>query len=644
MKNFLDTYSKHVAIAVVVITGVIMSYIIYEISLTKKSIGGQLVGKVLDRTHHELESFFDPVKNALKTVCDQAHIQGYEKMGMDDFNRLFLPIVENFSQVSSMGVADDSGFEYDLIRDVENNRWLARKIDPRFSHLEQWYGFHLNDNLDKEIDSTWSGEQFEDPRSRPWFAGAIQKQGDIFWTHPYVFNNSGLSGMTASSSWFDSSAKKDQRVIFAFDLTLEDISSFTQSLKPTPNGEVMIVSGDGYSVVGYPQETPPYPIKKGFKGLFPVDSLQHEELSYIIKNGQIDEPFSYVINGKTWWGAKKHYYLDEVESLLVVIALPEDDFLRELNESQRLISMGFFGILLLTLLILRSHNRQVRQRKMLTAQNEQILHQKEVITAKNDEILDSINYARRIQQAILPPVRLVNNYLQNSFVLYLPKDIVAGDFYWMESVDVSDAATGGHHVLLFAAADCTGHGVPGAMVSVMCNNALNRAVREFKKIQANEILEKTRELLIQEFSKSENLMKDGMDISLCSLNMDSNELSWAGANNPLWIIRETNGVPEVIEHKADKQPVGNHIVMNSFTNHVIQLQKGDFIYVFTDGLPDQFGGPKGKKFKISQLRSLLLEIYTLPMSDQYQSLVNAFEAWKGDLEQVDDICIIGVRI
>jgi serine phosphatase RsbU (regulator of sigma subunit) len=644
MKEFLDKYSKYLALTVVVVSGAIMAYIVYEISVTKKSLGEQLVNKVLDRTHHELESFFNPVKQALKTVSDQAHIRGYHRMEMDDFNQLFLPIIENFPQVSSMGVADDSGFEYDLIEDINGKRWLARVIDPSKSKFEKWYGFHLNENLEKEIDSIWDGSVFDDPRARPWFAGAVQKQGDIFWTHPYEFNNSGLSGITASASWVDTSGKAHQRIIFAFDLTLEDISSFTQSIKPTENGEVMVVSGDGRSVVGYPQETPPFPIKKGYKGLFPVDSLKHDELSYIIQNAQVEQPFSFSINGKTWWGAKKPYYLDEVETLLVVIALPEDDFLRELNESQTLISMGFFGILLLTLLILRSHNRQIRQRKLLATQNAEIIHQRDIITAKTEEILDSINYARRIQQAILPPVRLVNNYLQNSFVLYLPKDIVAGDFYWMESIEEPGLPEGQNHVLLFASADCTGHGVPGAMVSVMCNNALNRTVREFGKIKANDILDKTRELLIQEFSKSENLMKDGMDISLCSLNMTNLELSWAGANNPLWIIREINGVAEIIERKADKQPVGNHISMNPFTNHNLQLERGDLIYVFTDGLPDQFGGEKGKKFKISQLRELLLRIYKLPMQDQYQEILATFEAWKGDLEQVDDICVIGVRV
>lgn len=250
---------------------------------------------------------------------------------------------------------------------------------------------------------------------------------------------------------------------------------------------------------------------------------------------------------------------------------------------------------------------------------------------KNEEILDSISYAKRIQTAILPPDKLVKEYLKNSFILYKPKDIVAGDFYWMERQDGK---------VLFAAADCTGHGVPGAMVSVICNNGLNRSTREFGLSDPGEILSKTRDLVIAEFEKSEEEVKDGMDIALCAL--EGNKLRYAGAHNPLWIIR--NGISQVEEIKADKQPIGKYANPKPFTTHEIELNPGDTFYIFSDGFADQFGGEKGKKFKSANFKKLLLSIQHESIDHQKARIEQAFGSWKGQLEQLDDVCVIGVRV
>ncbi len=285
--------------------------------------------------------------------------------------------------------------------------------------------------------------------------------------------------------------------------------------------------------------------------------------------------------------------------------------------------------LLVVLNIIRNNRIIKSQKKEVEEQKVEIETAHEELEETHKEIKDSIAYAKRIQSAILPPARLVKEYLKESFILYKPKDVVAGDFYWMEPVD---------RKVIFAAADCTGHGVPGAMVSVICNGALNRSVREFGLVDPGQILDKAREIVIQEFEKSDEEVKDGMDIALCSL--EGNKLHYAGAHNPLWIIR----AGEIIETKANKQPIGKFDKLEPYNTHSIDLESGDTLYIFSDGYVDQFGGEKGKKFKSKAFRELLISIQSQNMEEQKISLDNAFEEWRGTYEQVDDVCVIGVRV
>lgn len=318
----------------------------------------------------------------------------------------------------------------------------------------------------------------------------------------------------------------------------------------------------------------------------------------------------------------------------------------------------------------------IKRLKIIRSKNALINQINKELEFQKQEIIDSITYAKRIQQAILPPLKLIKETLPESFVVYLPKDIVAGDFYWMECLSAvhssqftvnSEQSTDNSKLILFAAADCTGHGVPGAMVSVVCNNGLNRSVREHHIMDPGKILEKTREIIVSEFEKSDEIVKDGMDISLCALDFSSNKklLKWAGANNPLWIIRsirdsgldlESNNQSEIagqarkdgnfefFELKPTKQHLGKVDNPIPFVTQEFELQKGDTFYLFTDGFKDQFGGEKGKKFKSANFKKLLLSIQNLSMDEQKQFIYQTFMDWKGSLEQIDDVCIIGVRI
>lgn len=275
--------------------------------------------------------------------------------------------------------------------------------------------------------------------------------------------------------------------------------------------------------------------------------------------------------------------------------------------------------------IIASQKLEVEKQKVLVEE------QNHVIKEKQKEIVDSITYAKRLQHAILTPTAFINTNFLESFILYKPKDIVAGDFYWAEKVGEK---------FFIAAADSTGHGVPGAMVSVVCSNALNRTVNEFGITDTGKILDKTRELVIQTFEKSNEEVKDGMDISLLCIDSNNKNVFWSGANNPLWYIQNN----ELKEIKANKQPIGKTDHPKPFTAHQIEYNENTTFYLFTDGFADQFGGPNGKKFKYKQFEELLISINNETMLEQSSYIDKKFEEWKGTHEQVDDVCIIGIKI
>lgn len=308
---------------------------------------------------------------------------------------------------------------------------------------------------------------------------------------------------------------------------------------------------------------------------------------------------------------------------------------------RNLLIAGFLFILILAVVL---YNRnQVKQKanlalaeknKNIEEQKEQIEMQHAQLEHKNKEITDSIKYAKNLQLAILPPDSQVRTLLPDSFILYKPKDIVSGDFYWVEEWGNS---------IMVAAADCTGHGVPGAFMSIVGNNLLQQAVNVFGLTRPALILNNVNKNISRMLHQTEDTssVKDGMDVALLSIEKGTNKIQYAGAYNPLWILSKG----ELKEISGDKHPVGAFVgeELKQFTNHELELNKGDIVYVFTDGYADQFGGPKGKKFKYSQLKEILLANAHLPMQEQRAKLNEVIEKWKGNLEQIDDILIIGIK-
>ncbi len=275
------------------------------------------------------------------------------------------------------------------------------------------------------------------------------------------------------------------------------------------------------------------------------------------------------------------------------------------------------------------------QKMQVEMQNEEIVHQKELIEEKQKEIIDSINYAKRIQSAVLPDKFVWEKVSKEHFIFFKPKDIVSGDFYWAYNTPNNRS--------VFALADCTGHGVPGGFMSMLGNSLLNEIVIDNKLFKTDIILNKLRSKIITALEQNTSTVKqkDGMDISLCVWNKLDNTLEFSGANNPLWLLRNN----EIIEYKADKMPVGYYLEDEiPFSSTIIQLQKGDIIYLCTDGFADQFGGPSGKKFKYKPLINLLLSISNKTMELQKNELELVFNNWRNKLEQVDDVSIVAIKI
>jgi len=326
-----------------------------------------------------------------------------------------------------------------------------------------------------------------------------------------------------------------------------------------------------------------------------------------------------------------------------------------------LIGTGTTGLLLLILAgglysrfrFVRKTNKQIReQHDEIEAQRNQIQAQRDLVLAQKQMITDSIDYARNIQSAILPPRKLMDDLLHDYFIVYKPKDIVSGDFYWIREVQ--------DHLVLVSA-DCTGHGVPGALMSMLGITLLNSTIGErcfnAPAVILEQLRAKVKEMLLQEGKDEEQ--KDGMDMTIVILNKKTREIHFSGANHPLYIVRRMNaesgpqmapyaslknGDYQLFEIKGDKQPIGIHWEETDFTTHSLSLREDDTIYVFSDGFIDQFGGTDRKKFKSMNFKKLLLSIQKESMRDQGQVIEETFESWRGQHEQIDDVSVMGIRI
>lgn len=284
----------------------------------------------------------------------------------------------------------------------------------------------------------------------------------------------------------------------------------------------------------------------------------------------------------------------------------------------------------------------IRLESEVAARTKEIEKQRSLLKEKNEDIVASIKYAERIQKAVLSNEEKFKSILPDSFVVYFPKDIVSGDFFWIDRIQPNEHWP--HGLIVYATADCTGHGVPGAFVSIICNNLLKLGKTRSEVNNPGEALDfansEINESLNSEYVHEE--IRDGMDVALCAIDPGTNTLHFAGARNGVFIVRGE----ELIEVKGDRKSIGGLAEGkdNHFSNQTVQLEVGDLLYTTSDGYLDQFGGPNGKKFTSKRFKQLLLSIAKEPLNHQQSTLENNFDIWKDEHEQVDDVLVIGVRI
>ena len=351
---------------------------------------------------------------------------------------------------------------------------------------------------------------------------------------------------------------------------------------------------------------------------------------YLVKFYQFKDSLDKVANAQELLYKELNYENEKNELKLKAEQDIKDKSSKEEREKQQLIILVVAFVLLVVIIF----SALLFKRFRITSKQKGIIEkQKKLVEEKHKEITDSINYAERIQRSFLASDDLLNAYLNNYFIYFKPKDVVSGDFYW------ADTLSNGNFIL--ATADSTGHGVPGAIMSLLNITSLEKAIENLDN--PADILNHTRQTIINRLKRDGSTEggKDGMDCSLLVFDFNNKQLHIAAAHNPVWIVRKNN----LIEIKADKMPVGKSERQHtSFTLHTVEIQTGDNIYTLTDGFPDQFGGPNGKKFMSKKLKELLLANANLPISQQKQLLETTFKNWVGDIEQVDDVCVIGIKL
>lgn len=659
-KKIKQVYFYFFIISILFVSVFVLFVLLVNMSNTAESLAISLIDKTTGEADDQLDNYFEKVKRSLivsKQLCDQGIIDATDTAKINSY---FMPVFNTYPDINTIVVASPEGYEYSIIR--EDSTWLSNVVfesadSGMVIKRERWKGNVFR----KTILAEWTDYNAQyDPRTRPWFKGAMESEftEEPWWTKPYVFFTHQLPGITASLRSYCPLTKKTN--VIEYDILLSEISEFTTNDHVSEHSKTFVLTKN-LKVIGLPGEekfSNPDSISKYV--LCNYDSIGSEVLELSVNKWKefeenYSDAFSLDIDEKTWWVKITPFELGKNQIFLIGVAVPEDDFLSEVKSSRNVVIGGFMIILIIVIIVIRQYSVKrkmnillAKQKAQISLQRDKIQKQHKITVEQKQEITDSINYAKKIQEAMLPDVSIFDRIAEEHFILFRPKDIVSGDFFW--AAETNDW-------IIVTVADCTGHGVPGAFMSMLGISFLNEIVRKKEVINAADILNQLRTSVIDALKQTgeQGTQQDGMDMSIITINKDRKHAYWAGANNPLWILRNENltneyeDIAEIIEEiKPDRMPVAVYLKMNNFTNHEITLNDGDKLFLFTDGLPDQFGGPNGKKYKYKTFKRLLAETSNLIMSEQGKRLEKTFDEWinynEEEYEQTDDLTVIGIKI
>lgn len=618
-------------------------YTFYNFENTKKSLLNSFMLQPLKSIEHQLYAFFRPSTQLIAMAATQGSAALFDIRDTASVNRYFMPLLANYDQITSIGVADTSGYEYDIL--LTDSAWRTRTVRPQVNDGSNFWG-HWSMDMDSCI-GKWSEPMRQDPRQRPWYLGAMEEAGHNHWTGPYMFNTDSVHGITLSRTM----SYKDGQAIVALDITLNRLYDFMSNVGVGKQGGAFLLT----------KNLEPISLSEQYA----TDSfaMAARSITESLRNKQDDGPIATELGvkvGKELWNARiLRFSLDDVNHLYAVVAVPEEEMMASVNRASKVVYLGmvittcFTGLMLMLIWQLRKVNRKLEN------SSEKLTAQSQVIARRNKDMQDSLNYAQGIQSIMLPQLEEVSNRsIQNTMVIYQPKDTVSGDFYWVRHRN---------NISYIAVADCTGHGVPGAMMSILGMDLLNAIVGIDVSSLPEKLLYQLRKVMIKRMRSGDNIAKDGMDLGLCRLDHTTKMLNYAGAFTPLVLIRNkeagdfleltTNGrhvemLPtqssdshHLYQIKGDRMPLGylEHVSDGPFTGHGIQLLPTDSVYMMSDGYADQFGGIPDRKFGQRRLMKTLLDIEPFTMTERKEKLLSVLNTYKGNNEQIDDICVLVFR-
>lgn len=659
MKASKAFFSRYSAITILILSTVVIGFMYWRLEKTGEMIAKDLLQEPLDLSKERLDRYFYPIINDIQVNKERLRSEFEDTLEVASQLQFFKPTIYNYEQISSMGLAHSGGYELDILPDTIQNRWKTRMVYvDRYGMKEYWNDWQVAQDRPQRV-GQYIQKLKTDPRDRPWYTGILKMEGQnaIHWTNPYLYNTIDEIGITASVKW----TQKNKDYILAYDLTLTDLSHFTANYEVSKHGFVFLMN-KGFEMIGLPKHQSLESHKRKAFLLLPPEKLDvpllQDAYAYWTENNNQYQAFSFKSSGDKVWAKIVPYELSDGHYIYLGVVIPEQDLIANLNRTKLILLLGYVVIFLLTLFVLYSKRQVARKNKVLNNKNVEIEEQKHIIEEKNKDITDSINYAFKIQNALLSTRENLLKNAPNAVLFFLPKDIVSGDFYFYEKFNRKH---------MFCVADCTGHGVPGALMSVMGLSYFQKYLHDSKITHVGEILDHVRSDIINALKSEDGGANDGMDAAF--IQYENGKIAFAGAQNPMYLLRKRENVSESLElpvadqegqqhiveasvydnHyvlfpiKADKQPIGNFIEQKPFTAHYITAMPGDKAFIFSDGYADQFGGPKGKKFRYKPFKKLILSLAKLESRESNQQLASFFEEWQGSFDQVDDVCVMGIN-